>query len=350
MDKKKKLNIEEIEQMLDRKLTVAEVYANRPHKWIVYTAIVLIIVTLVGWSAADIKFTGLTATGTEVAKGVLHGVFHPDTNLMFGTTNTDVPYLLLQTMAIAVLGTLFGAILAIPFAFLASFNIMPKPVAYVVRVLILMIRTIPSIVWALMWIRVTGPGAACGSKSRAGGRVGHRVSLACQRERSCALVLGRELRVYALGTEVVGLALRQDGNALHIARAVKGPACLYVALEALLGTHHIIGVLVQLVHRVDAIGSGVGICQGQKGACHRGAGTHQPMQTQRHCQCGRAHGGIARQPSAPQRLRRMICLLHCFTCLFLSSCTESFHARKTAAQPAATVPNGIFVIRITSSA
>ena len=69
----------------------------------------------VGWSAADIKFTGLTATGTEVAKGVLHGVFHPDTNLMFGTTNTDVPYLLLQTMAIAVLGTLFGAILAIPF-------------------------------------------------------------------------------------------------------------------------------------------------------------------------------------------------------------------------------------------
>ena len=61
MDKKKKLNIEEIEQMLDRKLTVAEVYANRPHKWIVYTAIVLIIVTLVGWSAADIKFTGLTA-------------------------------------------------------------------------------------------------------------------------------------------------------------------------------------------------------------------------------------------------------------------------------------------------
>ena len=162
MDKKKKLNIEEIEQMLDRKLTVAEVYANRPHKWIVYTAIVLIIVTLVGWSAADIKFTGLTATGTEVAKGVLHGVFHPDTNLMFGTTNTDVPYLLLQTMAIAVLGTLFGAILAIPFAVLASFNIMPKPVAYVVRVLILMIRTIPSIVWALMWIRVTGPGAACG--------------------------------------------------------------------------------------------------------------------------------------------------------------------------------------------
>ena len=82
--------------------------------------------------------------------------------LMFGTGDTDVPYLLLQTMAIAVLGTLIGAILAIPFAFLASTNIMPKPIAYLFRVIILLIRTIPSLVWALMWIRVTGPGASCG--------------------------------------------------------------------------------------------------------------------------------------------------------------------------------------------
>ncbi len=162
MEKKKKNLIEEIEQTLDKKLTVAEMYANRPRKWVLYLAIVLLIVVMVGWSASDIKFTGLTVTGTEVAKGVLHGVFSPDTALLFGTSDTDVPYLLLQTIAIAVLGTLIGAVLAIPFAFLASFNIMPKPVAYAVRALILMIRTIPSIVWALMWIRVTGPGAACG--------------------------------------------------------------------------------------------------------------------------------------------------------------------------------------------
>ena len=162
MEKKKKNLIEEIEQTLDKKLTVAEMYANRPRKWVLYLAIVLLIVVMVGWSSSDIKFTGLTVTGTEVAKGVLHGVFSPDKALLFGTSDTDVPYLLLQTIAIAVLGTLIGAVLAIPFAFLASFNIMPKPVAYAVRALILMIRTIPSIVWALMWIRVTGPGAACG--------------------------------------------------------------------------------------------------------------------------------------------------------------------------------------------
>ena len=153
---------ENFEATYNRKLTAAEAYANRPRYWILYTFIVLVIVVLVGWSSSDIQFTGLTVTGTEVAKGVLHGVFGPDTKLLFGTGETDVPYLLLQTIAIAILGTLIGAILAIPFAFLASLNIMPKPVAYFFRILILLIRTIPSLVWALMWIRVTGPGAACG--------------------------------------------------------------------------------------------------------------------------------------------------------------------------------------------
>jgi len=154
--------LENLEKKVDEKLTVAEMYAREPRKWLLYTMIVLILALLIGWSGSSLSFTGMTATGTQVAKGVVAGITHPDTKLLFGSGDTDVPYLLLQTMAIAVLGTLFGAILAIPFAFLASTNILPKPVAYLFRVVILLIRTIPSLVWALMWIRVTGPGAACG--------------------------------------------------------------------------------------------------------------------------------------------------------------------------------------------
>ncbi|MBQ0001136.1 MAG: phosphonate ABC transporter, permease protein PhnE [Clostridiales bacterium] len=137
-------------------------YQRAPKRWLLYTGIVLLLAVLVGWSGSDVNFTGLTATGTEVAKGIISGITHPDMGLMLGTSATDVPYLILQTIAIAVLGTVFGAILAIPFAFLAAENIMPKPIAYLFRAVILMIRTIPSLVWALMWIRVTGPGAACG--------------------------------------------------------------------------------------------------------------------------------------------------------------------------------------------
>ena len=115
---------EQLDKKVDRKLTAAEMYLNRPRKWWIYTLIVLILVVLVGWSGSSIHFEGLTVTGREVAKGVISGVTHPDLKLMFGTGDTDVPYLLLQTMAIAVLGTLIGAILAIPFAFLASTNIL----------------------------------------------------------------------------------------------------------------------------------------------------------------------------------------------------------------------------------
>lgn len=154
--------LEKIEKVIDEKLTAAEMYARRPRKWWLYLLIVLILFTLIGWSSSSIEYEGLTVTGRSVAQGVVSGITHPDLKLMFGTGDTDVPYLLLQTMAIAVLGTLFGAILAIPFAFLASTNILPKPIAYLFRIVILLIRTIPSLVWALMWIRVTGPGAACG--------------------------------------------------------------------------------------------------------------------------------------------------------------------------------------------
>ena len=158
----KRIKLENFEQTFNRKLTAAEAYANRPRFWLLYTFITLIVVAMVSWSSSGIQFNGLTVQGTEVAKGVLHGIFGPDTKLLFGMGDTDVPYLLMQTMAIAILGTLIGAILAIPFAFLAASNIMPKPISLLFRVLILLIRTVPSLVWALMWIRVTGPGAACG--------------------------------------------------------------------------------------------------------------------------------------------------------------------------------------------
>ena len=35
--------LKQLENSVDEKLTVAEVYANRPKKWLLYTAIVLII-------------------------------------------------------------------------------------------------------------------------------------------------------------------------------------------------------------------------------------------------------------------------------------------------------------------
>ena len=148
--------------LTDRPLTIEEAYEARPRLWWVFTLIVLIVASLLTWSGTAVKFGGFATKGIEVAKGVGNGLLHPDTNLLFNLTTEGVPYQLFQTVAIAVLGTLIGGLLAVPFSFLASDKIVPKGVAFITSAVILIIRTIPSLVWALVWIRVTGPNAFCG--------------------------------------------------------------------------------------------------------------------------------------------------------------------------------------------
>ena len=147
---------------LDRPMTIQEAYEARPRLWWLYTLILLIVVALLGWSGTTVEWKGFATKGIEVAKGVGNGLTHPDMALLFNLTDQGVPYQLFQTVAIAVLGTLIGGILAVPFSFLASDKIVPKPVAVIANAVILLIRTIPSLVWALVWIRVTGPNAFCG--------------------------------------------------------------------------------------------------------------------------------------------------------------------------------------------
>lgn len=147
---------------MDRPMTIQEAYEARPRLWWVYTLIVLIVASLLAWSGTTVEFEGFASKGIEVAKGVGNGLIHPDTKLLFNLTDEGVPYQLFQTVAIAVLGTLIGGLLAVPFSFLASDKIVPKWLAVITNAVILIIRTIPSLVWALVWIRVTGPNAFCG--------------------------------------------------------------------------------------------------------------------------------------------------------------------------------------------
>lgn len=151
-----------VNRALDHPMTIQEAYEARPRLWWLYTLIVLIVCSLLAWSGTAVKFSGFASKGIEVAKGVGNGLLHPNTSLLFNLTEEGVPYQLFQTMAIAVLGTLIGGLLAIPFSFLASDKIVPKWLAVIFNAVILVIRTIPSLIWALVWIRVTGPNAFCG--------------------------------------------------------------------------------------------------------------------------------------------------------------------------------------------
>ena len=135
---------------------------KQPRTWIFQIITVLALLVLLVWSSSAVKFNGVTDGGFDVAKSIISGILHPDTKLLFNLTTEGVPYLLLETMCIAFLGTIVGAILAVPISFFSATNIVPKPIALLGRIIIMAVRTIPAFVYGLMFIRVTGPGPFSG--------------------------------------------------------------------------------------------------------------------------------------------------------------------------------------------
>lgn len=141
---------------------IEEAYAKRPRNTVYQIAVIAIVAVLIIWSGSAVDFTGGSTGGGTIAVNILKGIFQPDTELLFNFTKQGVPYLLLETVCIAFLGTLVGAVLAIPLSFLSASNLMPSPIAYIARLIIMAIRTIPAFVYGLMFIRVSGPGAFTG--------------------------------------------------------------------------------------------------------------------------------------------------------------------------------------------
>lgn len=141
---------------------ITEQYERAPKTWTVKIVVALIVAAIIAWSSSTINFTIPEESGMKIASSILFGIFQPDTKLLFDFTKTGLSYLLLETMCIAFLGTIVGAVLSIPLAFLSATNLLPKPIALVGRTFIMAVRTIPSFVYGLMFIRVTGPGAFAG--------------------------------------------------------------------------------------------------------------------------------------------------------------------------------------------
>lgn len=141
---------------------IEKAYESRPKNWVYNLSMAVIVIFLLLWSASGMESSGTTTNGGKMALNILNGIVHPDKDLLFNLTTSGVPYLLLETICIAFMGTVVGAIISIPLAFLSASNLTPKPVAFLGRLLIMAIRTVPAFVYGLMFIRVTGPGAFAG--------------------------------------------------------------------------------------------------------------------------------------------------------------------------------------------
>lgn len=135
---------------------------EEPSKKMQYAMLIAIIVGAFVWSLSAVSFNEMDNGGWQIAVKIIQGILTPDMDLLINFTNQGVLYLLFETICIAFLGTIFGAILSIPVAFLMAPSVVPKPVYLLTRFFVIIIRTVPAIVYGLMFVRVSGPGPFAG--------------------------------------------------------------------------------------------------------------------------------------------------------------------------------------------
>ncbi len=148
---------------------------SSPHKWLVDIFLVAVVVIVVLYMNADLNLlswgpTGFSFNVTVAASGQsiwenLSRLFKIDWSYFFGFGeyyfNEGVIYQLLQTFGIAYVGTLIAAIVGIPFGLLASHHLFKKG-AYVSEIILILIRTLPEILLALLLVNFTGVSALTG--------------------------------------------------------------------------------------------------------------------------------------------------------------------------------------------
>lgn len=78
-------------------------YHLEPNRRISQIITGLILIILLCWSISAIQFDQLATNGLTIAKNILLGLVQPDVELLFNFTN-GLPYLLIETIAIAFLG------------------------------------------------------------------------------------------------------------------------------------------------------------------------------------------------------------------------------------------------------
>ena len=130
-------------------------YVELPSKAIDWMRLLLstIFVILFGWSAfsVDLKWNRLLTAPVDMWR-----LFR----VMFG----DMPWdqlgkltgLMWDSIAMAWMGTLIAAVFAIPLSFLAAENLVGRPIAWVTRQVFNILRAVPEIILALLFIPVFG--------------------------------------------------------------------------------------------------------------------------------------------------------------------------------------------------
>ena len=101
-------------------------------------------------------------TSTAIVVNMFSGLIHPDFAFFFRSGSGGLGYLLLKTLCISLVGTCIGTLFALPLSFFSSSRLLPPPIVFFFRGLIIAVRSVPFLIYGLIFIRVSGPGAFTG--------------------------------------------------------------------------------------------------------------------------------------------------------------------------------------------
>ena len=128
-------------------------------KWLITAAVLAFLV----WCAADIDWSKLTRFSWGSFWATMSRILQPEWGDFYNGSSEDIFHLMLVTVGIGFFGTTIGTVLAIPFTLLASANLWKNSfVPRVGKLLLNILRSFPELVYAIIFIKVVGPGPFAG--------------------------------------------------------------------------------------------------------------------------------------------------------------------------------------------
>lgn len=137
----------------------AEPKKKKLRNWLLALALIIMYV----WAFSGIPFIGIKENAGEIVGSIFNGLLNPDWSYVYTGDGEDLLSLMLQTVAIAFVGTFISSLLSIPFAFWAAHAKQGNRfVSGSGKIVLTAIRTFPEIVLAIMFIKTVGPGSFAG--------------------------------------------------------------------------------------------------------------------------------------------------------------------------------------------
>lgn len=135
-----------------------------PHRSRTYAVIgAAVTVALLVWALFGLKLSGFQPTTWQFTKAMLKGLVQPDWGYVYLPEGEDLLRNMLVTLAIAYLGNIVSTIVCVPFAFWAAANMSRSLlVSGSGKIALSVIRTIPEIIMAIIFVKAVGPGAYAG--------------------------------------------------------------------------------------------------------------------------------------------------------------------------------------------